>query len=103
MYAVVKTGGKQYRVSEGDTIQVEKLDGAPGDKVVLDQVLLLRKDEALRLGTPMVVGARVEAEILDQGKGPKIIVYRYKRRKMYRKKTGHRQPLTSLRVTGIQG
>lgn len=100
MYAVVKTGGKQYRVSAGDTIQVEKLEGGPGDKVELE-VLLLADGENVTVGRPLVEGASVAAEIVDQGKHRKVIIYKFRRRKRYRRKTGHRQPFTALKIVGI--
>lgn len=103
MYAVVKTGGKQYQVSPGDTIQVEKLEGNQGDAVQLQEVLLLADGEAITLGRPLIEGAVVSAEILDQDRHRKVIIYKYKRRKRYRRKAGHRQPFTALKITGIQG
>ena len=101
MYAVVRTGGKQYRVAEGDVIQVERLDAEVGGTLDLDQVLMLGggPDGAEpKVGTPLVAGARVTAEVLDQTRGPKIIIFKKKRRKGYRRKKGHRQDLTVLRV-----
>ena len=100
MYAVIKTGGKQYRVSEGDRLRVEKIDGQKGDKVELAEVLMLG-GERVAIGSPLVAGAKVSAEILGQGLGKKIIVFKMRRRKRYRRKNGHRQPFTELRVTGI--
>jgi large subunit ribosomal protein L21 len=100
MYAVIKTGGKQYRVEQGDRLRVEKLPGSVGDAVTFDQVLLVA-GEALKLGKPMVAGAKVEAKIVDQGLGPKIIVFKFRRRKNYRRKNGHRQPYTALEITNI--
>jgi large subunit ribosomal protein L21 len=100
MYAVIKTGGKQYRVSEGDRLRVEKLDGAKGDVVDLPEVLMLG-GERVEIGNPMVAGAKVSAEIVAQGFGKKIIVFKMRRRKRYRRKNGHRQPFTELRVTSI--
>ena len=102
MYAVVKTGGKQYQVSPGDTIQVEKLDGNQGDVVQIQDVLLLSDGEKLTLGQPLVQGASVDAEIVGQGRGRKVIIYKYKRRKRYHRKAGHRQSYTALKITGIQ-
>jgi len=99
---VIKTGGKQYRVSTGDTIKVEKLEGQAGDTIQLDKVLLLSYGETCTLGHPFVAGARVTAEIVAQDRAPKVIIYKYRRRKRYRNKTGHRQPFTALRITGIQ-
>ena len=102
MYAVIRTGGKQYRVSQGDTLRVEKLAGNVGDVVTLNEVLLLGGD-AIKIGQPMVAGATVEAKITGQGRGEKIIVFKFRRRKNYRRKTGHRQPITTLQITGIKG
>lgn len=101
MFAVVKTGGKQYRVAQGDTIKVEKLDGEVGDKIALSEVLMVADGEAVTLGHPLVEGAKVEAEIVDQGRHPKIIVFKMRRRKNYRRKAGHRQPFTALKIVGI--
>ncbi len=103
MYAVIKTGGKQFQVSEGDVIQVEKLEGQPGDTVEFEEVLMLRTDSDVKIGTPIVEGAAVSATILDQTKGKKIIVYKFKRRKDYRRKQGHRQKYTKLRIDAIKG
>ncbi|RLB45159.1 MAG: 50S ribosomal protein L21 [Deltaproteobacteria bacterium] len=100
MYAVIKTGGKQYRVSEGDTVRVEKLDGDVGANVDFDEVLMLGGDK-VAVGKPHVSGAKVTAEIVAQDKAKKIIVFKMKRRKNYRRKAGHRQPYTELRITGI--
>jgi large subunit ribosomal protein L21 len=102
MYAVIKTGGKQYRVSQGQSLRVEKLPGAPGDKVVFDQVLMLG-GEKLAVGRPTVAGAKVEAKIVAQDRADKIIVFKFRRRKNYRRKAGHRQPFTQLEITGISG
>jgi large subunit ribosomal protein L21 len=100
MYAVIKTGGKQYRVAEGDRVRVEKLAGAVGDGVTLDQVLLIGGD-TLKLGKPLVAGAKVEAKIVGQGLGPKVLIFKLRRRKNYRRKRGHRQPFTALEITKI--
>jgi large subunit ribosomal protein L21 len=100
MYAVFKTGGKQYRAQPGETVRVEKLPGSVGDAVTLDQVLLVG-GEALTVGRPLVKGAKVEAKIVDQGLGKKIIIFKFRRRKNYRRKTGHRQPFTALEITNI--
>ena len=102
MYAVIATGGKQYRVSEGDEVRVEKLPGSAGEKVVFDQVLMLGAGADSKIGMPVVEKASVEAEIMTQGRGKKVIVFKYKRRKKYRRKAGHRQPFTQLRITKIQ-
>ena len=100
MYAVIKTGGKQYRVSKGDNLRVEKLPGNVGDAVTFDQVLLVG-GEALKLGKPLVGGAKVEAKITAQGLGKKLIVFKFRRRKNYRRKNGHRQPYTALEILNI--
>lgn len=97
MFAVVKTGGKQYRVAAGDVIKVEKLAGEAGATVTLDQVLMVGD----QVGTPVVAGAKVTAQVVAQARGPKIIVFKKKRRQNYRRKNGHRQDLTILRVTDI--
>lgn len=101
MYAVIKTGGKQYRVSEGKVLKVEKIQGNQGDVVSFDNVLMISKDGDIKIGTPVVEGATVTGEILTQTKGPKITIFKMKRRKGYRKKTGHRQNLTVLKIKGI--
>lgn len=101
MYAVIRTGGKQHRVSEGDVLSIEKITGAKGDTVVFDDVLLVAKEEDIRIGTPTVDGAKVTGEILGQVKGKKLAVFHMKRRKGFRKKTGHRQELTRMRIREI--
>lgn len=103
MYAIVETGGKQYRVKPGDTVAVERLSGEPGETLDLDRVLLIAgngNDEA-RIGSPGVAGAIVRAEVVDHFRGEKIIIFRYKSKVRYRRKTGHRQSLTRLRITDI--
>ncbi len=100
MYAVILTGGKQYKVAEGDTIRVEKLDVAEGDKVTFDQVLVLN-DGTMKIGTPMVDGAKVEATVVKNGKAKKVIVYHYKRKSGYHKKNGHRQCFTEVKIDKI--
>lgn len=100
MYAVIKTGGKQYKVAEGDKLHVEKLPGDAGDEISFDEVLLVGGDTP-KVGTPKVAGASVKAKILSQDKGDKIIVFKFKRRKNYRRKQGHRQPYTQIQITGI--
>jgi large subunit ribosomal protein L21 len=100
MYAVIKTGGKQYRVATGDKLRVEKLPGGVGDAVTFDQILLLG-GETVKLGTPVVGGAKVEAKIVSQGLGKKLVVFKFRRRKNYRRKNGHRQPFTALEITNI--
>lgn len=101
MYAVVETGGHQYRVRPGDTIEVEKLPGDVGDTITLRQVLLLGSGVDVTIGTPQVPDARVEARIVAQKRGKKLIIFKHKRRKGYRRKQGHRQSLTSLQITAI--
>ena len=103
MYAVFKTGGKQYRVGQGDKLRVEKLPGNVGDAVAFEEVLLVQSggDGGLKLGRPLVGGAKVEAKIVGQELGPKIIVFKFRRRKNYRRKSGHRQPFTALEITNI--
>ena len=100
MYAIIRTGGKQYRVQENDEFRVEKLDAQVGDKVVFDEVVAVGGDE-LVVGTPLVEGCVVEAEVLEQGKADKVIIYKYKAKKDYRRKNGHRQPYTLVKITGI--
>src|ERR1700720_4183937 len=103
MYAIVETGGKQYRVKPGDTVAVEKLAGEPGEMLDLDRVLLIagNSDNETRVGSPGVAGAVVRAEVLAHFRGNKIIIFRYKSKVRYRRKTGHRQSLTRLRITDI--
>jgi len=100
MYAVIKTGGKQYRVTEGQKLRVEKLPGSQGDKVTFSEVLLVSGDST-KIGQPLVSGAAVAAEITGQDRGKKIVVFKFRRRKNYRRKAGHRQPYTELKITGI--
>ena len=101
MYAVIKTGGKQYKVSAGDLLKVEKLAGAVGETIELDEVLMVGGEE-VKIGTPLLPNAKVTATIDEQGKDKKILVFKSKRRKNYRKKYGHRQPLTRLKITNIE-
>ena len=101
MYAVIKTGGKQYKVAEGDLLKIEKLEGAVGDSVEFSEVLLVGGDE-VKVGTPLVDKAKVKAQIVEQGKDKKILVFHMKRRKTQRKMNGHRQPLTRVKITGIE-
>jgi len=102
-YAVVRTGGKQYRVSPGDLLRVESLSVEPGSTVELAEVLLTSADGAVRVGTPLVAGAKVTAQVVAHGKERKILVFKMKRRKNERRKRGHRQRSTTLRVLEIQG
>lgn len=101
MYAIIKTGGKQYRVAPGDVLRVERLPGERGEEVILDQVLLVTDGQELKVGQPLVENATVRCQILRQGKGKKVIVYKKKRRKNYRRKQGHRQLFTALQVSEI--
>ncbi len=98
--AVIRTGGKQYRVSAGDLIQIEKIEGAAGDKITFDEVLYLGGD-APKFGSPLVEGAKVQAEIVRQARGEKIVVFKFKRRKKHRKKQGHRQSFTAVKITEV--
>jgi len=100
MYAVIRTGGKQYRVAAGDRLRVEKVPGNVGDPVVFGEVLLVA-GESFALGKPLVAGAKVEAKIVEQGLGPKLVIFKFRRRKNYRRKTGHRQPFTALEIVNI--
>lgn len=101
MYAVIATGGKQYRVSVGDEIFVEKLAGEAGEAVNFSEVLMVSDDNGTKVGTPTLDGAAVEAEIVKQGKQKKIIVFKYKAKKGFRRKKGHRQPYTRVRINAI--
>ncbi|MBK8170887.1 MAG: 50S ribosomal protein L21 [Sandaracinaceae bacterium] len=102
MYAVIKTGGKQYRVSEGDRLRVEKLEGEVGAKINFAEVLMIG-GEKVSIGAPHIKGAVVTAEILAQDRAKKVIVFKFRRRKNYRRKNGHRQPFTELKVTSVVG
>lgn len=100
MFAVIQTGGKQYKVAQGDVLRVEKLGGNVGDAITFDKVLLVGA-ETVKVGTPFVSGAKVSAQIVGEGRGKKLIVYKFRRRKNYRRKAGHRQPYTELKITGL--
>jgi len=102
MYAVIESGGKQYRVSPGDVIRVEKLEAAAGDTVNLDRVLMVGSDEDVRIGNPMLAGASVTATVKSHGRDDKVRVFKFRRRKHYRKTIGHRQHYTELEITGIK-
>jgi large subunit ribosomal protein L21 len=101
MYAVIQTGGKQYRVEQGETLRVEKLEGDSGTKFTFDTLLFADDGGNVRIGQPRVAGVSVDAEIVEQGRGKKITIFKYKRRKAYRRKAGHRQPFTALKITAI--
>jgi large subunit ribosomal protein L21 len=101
MYAVIKTGGKQYRVAAGETLRVEKLAASPGDKLSFDTLLFADDAGGVQIGKPTVPGIKVQAEVVEQGRGKKITIFKYKRRKSYRRKQGHRQPFTALKITAI--
>ncbi len=103
MYAVIQTGGKQYRVAPGDRLRVEKLPGERGATVTFDNVLMVGGEGAARVGTPVLAGVKVTAQITAQDRAKKIIVFKFKRRKNYRRKHGHRQSYTELHITGIEG
>ena len=103
MFAVIKTGGKQYRVAADDIIEVEKLDGKAGDTITLDEVLMMNDGKATKVGTPLLSGTSVSATILDQKRGKKIVVFKKKRRQNYRRTKGHRQEITVLKIADIGG
>ncbi|MGE4651675.1 MAG: 50S ribosomal protein L21 [Myxococcota bacterium] len=103
MYAVIRSGGKQLRVESGQSVRVERLQGSVGDNVELDEVLLLGGEGETRVGTPLVEGARALGTITAQDRGPKLTIFKMKRRKGYRRKTGHRQAYTEIRVDRIEG
>lgn len=102
MYAIIATGGKQYCVKEGDVLLVEKLEANEGDTVEITEVLAVGSEGDLKVGTPIVAGAKAVLKVLGQGKGKKIVVFKYKAKKNYRRKTGHRQPYTKVSVEKIQ-
>ncbi len=102
MYAVIKTGGKQYKVQEGDTLRVEKLEGVEGGEVEFNDVLMFSDGENVTLGQPAIEDALVKGHILEQGKGKKVLVFKFKRRKGYRNLRGHRQQYTAVKIDSIQ-
>lgn len=102
MYAIIETGGKQYRVQEGDVLRVEKLEAEAGQTVEISSILAVSKDGKLTVGAPTVDGAKAVLKVLEQGKGKKIIVFKYKSKKNYRRKQGHRQPFTKVVVEKIE-
>lgn len=103
MYAIIATGGKQYKVQEGDTLYIEKLEAAEGDVVEINEVLAVVADGATKFGSPLVAGAKAMLKVVSHGKGKKIIVFKYKAKKGYRHKQGHRQPFTKVVVEKIEG
>lgn len=103
MYAVFSTGGKQYRASEGDVLRVEKLDAEKGATIEIDQVLMVGEGEDVRVGAPIIDGGKVTAEVVDHGRGDKIRIIKFKRRKHHMKQMGHRQYYTDIKITGIEG
>jgi large subunit ribosomal protein L21 len=103
MYAVIRTGGKQYRVTAGDKLKVEKLPADVGAEVVLDQVLALGEGDSLKVGAPLVAGATVKATVVGHGLGEKVTIFKLRRRKHYKKSQGHRQSYTEIQITGVSG
>jgi len=103
MYAVVKTGGKQYKVTQDEYLKVEKLEGNEGDTIELDQVLMIADGDKLKIGSPMLDGGKVTATILSHGRHKKVEIMKFHRRKHHQKRTGHRQYYTEIKVTGING
>lgn len=102
MYAIIETGGKQYKVQEGQVIRIEKLDAQIGEEVTFDKILAVKRENELKVGTPLVEGAKALGTVLDQGRGKKIIVFKYKAKKNYRRKQGHRQPFTEVKIERIE-
>lgn len=103
MYAVIKTGGKQYRVAQNDLITIERLEGEAGNTVEFGEVLMVGEGDNVKVGAPFVSGAKVTAELVDQARGPKVIAFKKRRRKNSRRKKGHRQHISLVRITGISG
>ena len=103
MYAVFKTGGKQYRAAQGDKLKIEKLDAAEGDSIAFDEVLLVGEGDSVKVGAPLVSGGKVEARVLAQARDKKVEVIKFRRRQNYRRTRGHRQPFTLVEITGISG
>jgi len=102
MYAVIESGGKQHRVEEGEILKLEKLDVATGDRINFDKILMIGEGDSVKIGTPYVGGGEVSAEVLSQGRGDKIRIVRFNRRKHFRKTQGHRQWFTEVKITGIK-
>jgi large subunit ribosomal protein L21 len=102
MLAVIKTGGKQYLVSPGQKLKIEKLEKKEGSEISFSDVLLLEKNKKIEIGSPKVTGAKVTAKVLEHGKGDKVIIFKYKAKKRYKVKKGHRQPYTQVEITGLE-
>jgi large subunit ribosomal protein L21 len=102
MYAIIQTGGKQYRVSEGDVIVIEKLDAQAGETIAFDEVLTVVKEGSIQIGKPVVAGAKVTGTVVEHGKGKKIRIFKYKSKANYRKRQGHRQPFTKVTIEKIE-
>ena len=103
MYAIIKTGGKQYKVAEGDEVIVEKLEVADGDSVTFEEVLTIVDGENVKIGQPLVKGAKVSGKVVKNGKGPKIRIFKFKHKTNYRRRAGHRQPFTKVKIEKIEG
>lgn len=103
MYAVIKAGGKQYRVSAGEKLRLERIEGDVGSEVQLSEVLMVGSGEAVKVGTPLVSGVSVTGKILNHGKGDKVKIFKIRKRKHYQKRQGHRQPYTEVQITAING
>ena len=103
MYAIIKTGGKQYKIAEGDEVIIEKLEVAEGDKVTFEEVLTIVDGENVKVGQPVVEGAKVTGSVVKNGKGPKIRIFKYKHKTNYRRRQGHRQPFTKVKIEKIEG
>ena len=101
MYAVIKTGGKQYRVAAGEKIKIEQIPAEVGTEITLDQVLMVGEGESVKIGAPLVSGAKVTAKVIAQARGPKVLIFKMRRRKHYQKHQGHRQSYTELEISGI--
>ncbi|MAG44687.1 50S ribosomal protein L21 [bacterium] len=100
-FAIIKTGGKQYKVAQGDVIKIEKLEGKAGDKIEFNKILLLKKNKITKIGQPFIKNTKVSAEIIEQARDKKVIVFKYKAKKRYKKKKGHRQPFTKIKILKI--
>ncbi len=102
-YAIIESGGKQYKAVEGSNISIDRLDAEAGQEISLDQVLLLVNDDSVSVGTPVIQGAKVKATVVGEEKGPKLIIFKYRQKKHYRVKTGHRQVYTWIKIEAIEG